>query len=46
MLADLHDEKTNKKLLSKGADLTRDLIEKLRARDLKRMQARRTRIRA
>ncbi|MBS1877470.1 MAG: DNA-directed RNA polymerase subunit beta [Acidobacteria bacterium] len=38
LLADLHDEKTNKKLLSKGADLTRDLIEKLRGRDLKRMK--------
>jgi DNA-directed RNA polymerase subunit beta len=38
LLADLHDEKTNKKLLSKGASLTRDLIEKLRARDLKRMR--------
>ena len=38
LLADLHDEKTNKKLLGKGADLTRDLIEKLRARDLKRMR--------
>jgi DNA-directed RNA polymerase subunit beta len=38
LLADLHDEKTNKKLLSKGAELTRDLIEKLRARDLKRMK--------
>ena len=38
LLADLHDEKTNKKLLSKGIDLTRDLIEKLRARDLKRMR--------
>jgi DNA-directed RNA polymerase subunit beta len=36
--ADLHDEKTNKKLLSKGTDLTRDLIEKIRARDLKRMK--------
>jgi DNA-directed RNA polymerase subunit beta len=36
--ADLHDEKTNKKLLSKGVDLTRDIIEKLRARDLKRMK--------
>jgi DNA-directed RNA polymerase subunit beta len=36
--ADLHDEKTNKKLLSKGADLTRDVIEKLRGRDLKRMK--------
>jgi DNA-directed RNA polymerase subunit beta len=36
--ADLHDEKTNKKLLSKGAEITRDLVEKLRARDLKRMR--------
>jgi DNA-directed RNA polymerase subunit beta len=36
--ADLHDEKTNKRLLSKGADLTRDIIEKMRARDLKRMK--------
>ncbi|MGH7247790.1 MAG: DNA-directed RNA polymerase subunit beta, partial [Pseudomonadota bacterium] len=38
VLADLHDEKTNKKLLSKGVDLSRDLIEKLRARDLKRLK--------
>ncbi|MBV8847696.1 MAG: DNA-directed RNA polymerase subunit beta [Bryobacterales bacterium] len=38
LLADLHDEKTNKKLLAKGTDLTRDVIEKLRARDLKRMK--------
>ena len=38
ILVDLHDEKTNKKLLSKGTDLTRDIIEKLRARDLKRMK--------
>jgi DNA-directed RNA polymerase subunit beta len=37
-LADLHDEKTNKKLVSKGTPLTRDLIEKLRARDLKRVK--------
>jgi DNA-directed RNA polymerase subunit beta len=36
--ADLHDEKTNKRLLAKGADLTRDVIEKMRARDLKRMK--------
>ncbi|MBM3813890.1 MAG: DNA-directed RNA polymerase subunit beta [Acidimicrobiia bacterium] len=36
--ADLHDEKTNKKLLSKGADITREVVEKLRARDLKRMR--------
>jgi len=38
ILADLHDEKTNKKLLSKGVDLTRDIVEKLRARDLKRLR--------
>jgi DNA-directed RNA polymerase subunit beta len=38
VLADLHDEKTNKKLLSKGVELNRELIEKLRARDLKRMK--------
>src|ERR1700753_2828892 len=38
LLADLHDEKTNKKLLSKDTPLTRDVLEKLRARDLKRMR--------
>jgi DNA-directed RNA polymerase subunit beta len=38
VLADLHDEKTNKKLISKGLDLSRDVIEKLRARDLKRVK--------
>src|SRR5690349_12031707 len=38
LLADLHDEKTNKKLLSKDVPLTRDVVEKLRARDLKRMR--------
>jgi DNA-directed RNA polymerase subunit beta len=38
ILADLHDEKTNKKLLAKGTELTADMIEKLRARDLKRMK--------
>ena len=38
VLADLHDEKTNKKLLAKGVILTRDLIEKMRARDLKRIR--------
>ncbi|HWZ30238.1 MAG TPA: DNA-directed RNA polymerase subunit beta [Bryobacteraceae bacterium] len=38
LLADLHDEKTNKKLLAKGTILARDLIEKLRARDIKRMK--------
>jgi DNA-directed RNA polymerase subunit beta len=38
VLADLHDEKTNKKLVSKGLALTRDVVEKLRARDLKRVK--------
>jgi DNA-directed RNA polymerase subunit beta len=38
VLADLHDEKTNKKLVAKGVMLTRDMIEKLRARDLKRLR--------
>jgi DNA-directed RNA polymerase subunit beta len=38
LLADLHDEKTNRKLLSKGTPLTRDVIEKMKARDLKRMK--------
>ncbi len=36
--ADLHDEKTNKRLLTKGAELTRELIEKISTRDLKRMK--------
>jgi DNA-directed RNA polymerase subunit beta len=38
VLADLHDEKTNKRLLAKGTDLTREVIEHLRGRDLKRMK--------
>jgi len=29
LLADLHDEKTNKRLLSKDTELTRDLIERM-----------------
>jgi DNA-directed RNA polymerase subunit beta len=36
--ADLHDEKTNKRLLSKDTELTRELIEKMKSRDLKRMR--------
>ncbi len=36
--ADLHDEKTNKKLLSKDTPLSRDVLDNLRARDLKRMR--------
>jgi DNA-directed RNA polymerase subunit beta len=38
LTVDLHDEKTNKKLLSKDTPLSRDVLEKLRARDLKRMR--------
>jgi len=38
LLADLHDEKTNKRLLSKDLELNREVIERLRARDLKRMK--------
>jgi len=38
VLADLHDEKTNKKLLAKGAILDRESIEKMRSRDLKRIR--------
>jgi DNA-directed RNA polymerase subunit beta len=38
LLADLHDEKTNKRLLSKDTELTRDIIEKVKSRDLKRMR--------
>jgi DNA-directed RNA polymerase subunit beta len=38
VLADLHDEKTNKKLVAKGVILDRETIEKMRARDLKRLR--------
>src|SRR6266571_1156479 len=38
LLVDLHDEKTNKRLLSKDTELTRELIEKMKSRDLKRMR--------
>jgi len=38
VLADLHDERTNKRLLSKDGDITRDVIEKMKARDLKRIR--------
>ncbi len=34
--ADLHDEKTNKKLLGKGDILDREIIERTKSRDLKR----------
>jgi DNA-directed RNA polymerase subunit beta len=36
--ADLHDEKTNKRLLTKGVELTRDIIEKISTRNLKRLK--------
>jgi DNA-directed RNA polymerase subunit beta len=36
--ADLHDEKTNKRLLIKGVELTRELIEKISTRNLKRLK--------
>ena len=36
--ADLHDEKTNKRLLTKGAELTREIIEKISTRNLKRLK--------
>jgi DNA-directed RNA polymerase subunit beta len=36
--ADLHDEKTNKRLLNKGTELTRDIIEKISTRNLKRLK--------
>ena len=38
ILADLHDEKTNKKLVSKGAFMNREMVESLRGRDLKRVR--------
>ena len=38
MLADLHDERTNKKLLTKGDILDRDTIELITTRNLKRIR--------
>ena len=38
LLADLHDERTNKRLLTKGAELTRDILEKVSTRNLKRLR--------
>jgi DNA-directed RNA polymerase subunit beta len=38
LLADLHDEKTNKRLLTKGTVLDRDVIEKISTRNLKRLR--------
>ncbi|MGH9354818.1 MAG: DNA-directed RNA polymerase subunit beta, partial [Terriglobia bacterium] len=36
--ADLHDERTNKRLLTKGAVLARDAIERISTRNLKRIK--------
>src|SRR5690348_3648307 len=36
--ADLHDERTNKRLLTKGTDLTREILEKISTRNLKRLR--------
>ena len=36
--ADLHDEKTNKRLLTKGTEWPRELIEKISTRNLKRLK--------
>src|SRR6266704_1785931 len=38
LVADLHDEKTNKRLLTKGTELTREMIEKVSTRNLKRLR--------
>jgi DNA-directed RNA polymerase subunit beta len=38
LTADLHDERTNKRLLTKGTELTRDILEKISTRNLKRLR--------
>ena len=38
LVADLHDERTNKRLLTKGAELTREILEKITTRNLKRLR--------
>jgi DNA-directed RNA polymerase subunit beta len=38
LLADLHDERTNKRLLTKGTELTREILEKVSTRNLKRLR--------
>ena len=38
LLADLHDEKTNKRLVIKGTKLTRDVLARVTTRNLKRMR--------
>jgi DNA-directed RNA polymerase subunit beta len=38
LVQDLHDEKTNKRLLTKGTVLSRELIERITTRNLKRLK--------
>src|SRR5579875_2039973 len=38
LLVDLHDEKTNKRLLSKGAELDREALARISTRNLKRIK--------
>jgi DNA-directed RNA polymerase subunit beta len=38
LVADLHDERTNKRLLTKGTELTREILEKVSTRNLKRLR--------
>jgi DNA-directed RNA polymerase subunit beta len=38
LLADLHDEKTNKRLLTKGTELSRDVLARISTRNLKRIK--------
>jgi DNA-directed RNA polymerase subunit beta len=38
LLADLHDEKTNKRLVIKGTKLSRDVLSRVTTRNLKRMR--------
>jgi len=38
LTADLHDERTNKRLLTKGTELTREILEKISTRNLKRLR--------
>ncbi|MGH9344562.1 MAG: DNA-directed RNA polymerase subunit beta, partial [Terriglobia bacterium] len=38
LLADLHDEKTNKRLLSKGAEIDREALGRITTRNLKRIK--------
>ena len=38
LLADLHDEKTNKRLLTKGTELTPEVLSRIATRNLKRMR--------